>query len=264
MFSIVIPLYNKEVSVSNTIRSVLDQTITDFEILIVNDGSTDNSLEVVKNINDSRIRIIDKSNGGVSSARNRGIKEAKFKWICFLDADDLWNANHLAILNDLIIKFPLDKVFCTSYTRSIKKENRGQDLSILIIEDYFKEAIKYPFFWTSIVCIDKSVFDNLGLFKEHLGRGEDLEMWSRVGDEHRVIRSNCITAEYVQYSENKLTKVKSDLSKSFINEITFSALKGSKRKYFKKVVRGKVLNLIICRDYGSAVKLLLKYNFNLL
>ncbi|MGB3065745.1 glycosyltransferase family 2 protein [Sphingobacterium thalpophilum] len=264
MFSIVIPLYNKEVSVSNTIQSVLDQTVIDFEILIINDGSTDNSLEVVKNINDPRIHIIDKSNGGVSSARNRGIKEAKFKWICFLDADDIWEPNHLAILKDLIIKFPLDKVFCTSYTRGLRKEHKDQDLSILIIEDYFKEAIKYPFFWTSIVCIERAVFDNLGLFKEHLTRGEDLEMWSRVGDEYRVIRSNCITAEYVQYSENKLTKSKSNLSKSFINEISLSGAKGSKKKYLKKVIREKVLNLILSKDFNTAFSLIMRHNLSLL
>jgi len=77
MFSVVIPLYNKELSIGNTIQSVLNQTCQDYEIIIVNDGSTDNSLHVVEQINDSRIRIINKPNGGVSSARNRGIKEAK-------------------------------------------------------------------------------------------------------------------------------------------------------------------------------------------
>jgi len=90
MFSVVIPLYNKERSVKNTIESVLNQTFQDFEVIVVNDGSTDNSLEVVKSFNDERIRIINQKNSGVSSARNRGIKEAKYEWIAFLDADDLW------------------------------------------------------------------------------------------------------------------------------------------------------------------------------
>ena len=80
MFSVVIPLYNKELSIKNTIQSVLNQTFQDFEIVVVNDGSTDNSLHVLKEIDDTRIRIINKTNGGVSSARNRGIKEAKFRW----------------------------------------------------------------------------------------------------------------------------------------------------------------------------------------
>src|SRR5690554_7052561 len=98
MFSVVIPLYNKELSINNTIQSVLNQTFQDYEIVVVNDGSTDKSLEVVKQINDFRIRIINKLNGGVSSARNRGIEESKFDWIAFLDGDDLWMENHLEIL----------------------------------------------------------------------------------------------------------------------------------------------------------------------
>src|SRR5690606_29446795 len=106
MFSVVIPLYNKERSIKQTVQSVLDQTFTDFEIVIVNDGSTDNSLQVVENIDDQRIRIINKPNGGVSSARNKGINEANFNWIAFLDGDDLWKPNHLEIIRGLIDKFP--------------------------------------------------------------------------------------------------------------------------------------------------------------
>ena len=75
-FSVIIPLYNKEVSIASTIQSVLNQTYDDFELIVVNDGSTDKSREVIADIADSRIRIIDKENGGVSGARNRGIREA--------------------------------------------------------------------------------------------------------------------------------------------------------------------------------------------
>ena len=93
MFSVVIPLYNKELSIINTIQSVLDQTFQNFEIVVVNDGSTDRSVEMVEQFNDPRIRIINKSNGGVSSARNRGIQEAKYELVAFLDADDFWEQN---------------------------------------------------------------------------------------------------------------------------------------------------------------------------
>lgn len=95
-FSIVIPLYNKEKSITTTINSVLNQTCGDFELIIVNDGSTDTSLEIVQSIKDERIRIINQKNGGVSSARNQGIIEAKFDWIAFLDADDLWEKDRRA------------------------------------------------------------------------------------------------------------------------------------------------------------------------
>src|SRR5690606_20104795 len=155
--SVVIPLYNKELSVRNTINSVLDQTFKEFEVIIVNDGSTDNSLEIVQQFEDDRIRIIDKPNGGVSSARNRGIKEAKYEWITFLDADDLWEDNHLQILNDMIADYCQYKVFCTSYTKSNQKLPPTQNNNVVVIEDYFKEAIQHHFFWTSVTCIHNTV-----------------------------------------------------------------------------------------------------------
>ncbi|HOA81558.1 MAG TPA: glycosyltransferase family 2 protein, partial [Defluviitaleaceae bacterium] len=116
MFSVVIPLYNKELSIGNTIQSVLDQTYQEFEIVVVNDGSTDNSLQIVEQINDPRIRIINKPNGGVSSARNRGIKEAKSEWIALLDGDDLWTPNYLIEMKNLINDFHNNKFFGCNFS----------------------------------------------------------------------------------------------------------------------------------------------------
>ena len=86
--SVIIPLYNKESIVERSVNSVLCQSFTDFELIIVDDGSTDNSLSVVKSIKDSRIHIIEQENGGPSKARNTGVKHSKGEWILFLDADD--------------------------------------------------------------------------------------------------------------------------------------------------------------------------------
>src|SRR5690606_24640193 len=118
MFSVVIPLYNKELSIIETINSVLGQDFDDYEIIVINDGSTDNSRQKVYSIIDSRIRIIDQANGGVSSARNRGINEAKYEWIAFLDGDDLWKNNHLQTFKKMITNYSEYKVFCTSYITS--------------------------------------------------------------------------------------------------------------------------------------------------
>ena len=92
MISVVIPLYNKEKQIKRTLQSVLTQTFQDFEIVIVNDGSTDNSTIEVEKIKDSRIRLIHQENAGVSAARNKGIEEAKYELIAFLDADDEWKS----------------------------------------------------------------------------------------------------------------------------------------------------------------------------
>lgn len=89
LISIIIPLYNKEKNIESTIVSVLSQSYKKFEIIIVDDGSTDGSATIVKSINDSRIKYYYKNNGGVSSARNYGVKKATGQWILFLDADDI-------------------------------------------------------------------------------------------------------------------------------------------------------------------------------
>lgn len=98
LFSVVIPAYNARKFISLTIESILRQTVQDFEIVVVNDGSTDDTLEILQGIADSRLRIITQTNGGECVARNRGIKEARGRYIAFLDADDAWRPNHLEIV----------------------------------------------------------------------------------------------------------------------------------------------------------------------
>ena len=95
MISVVIPLYNKEHQIAETLRSVLEQTFQDFEVVIVDDGSTDKSSEEALKIRDPRIRFVRQENAGVSAARNRGIEEARFDLIAFLDADDRWKPEYL-------------------------------------------------------------------------------------------------------------------------------------------------------------------------
>ena len=89
-FSVIIPLYNKEAYIEQTLGSVLAQTYPFFEVIIVDDGSSDASLQIVNRITDSRIRVISQVNSGVATARNRGVKEAKENYVAFMDADDFW------------------------------------------------------------------------------------------------------------------------------------------------------------------------------
>src|SRR5690554_3840739 len=117
MISVVIPLYNKEKSIMNTIQSVLNQTFQDFEIVVINDGSTDKSAEIVEHIKDFRIRLVHQENQGVSAARNRGIKEAKYDWVAFLDGDDWWSDDFLTVLNDLQIKYPDAGIWAGQYVQ---------------------------------------------------------------------------------------------------------------------------------------------------
>ena len=115
MISVVIPLYNKEKQIKRTLQSVLTQTFQDFEIVIVNDGSTDNSTIEVEKIKDSRIRLIHQENAGVSAARNKGIEEAKYELIALLDADDEWKNKYLEVQYDLYKKYPKCDIFACNY-----------------------------------------------------------------------------------------------------------------------------------------------------
>src|SRR5690606_605691 len=201
----VIPLYNKELSIKDTIVSVLNQKFKDFELLIINDGSTDKSLDIVKTIKDQRIRIIDQKNQGVSSARNRGIQESSYDFIAFLDGDDIWKDNHLAELYKMHQDFPDGSVLVTSFdysdNRVIFRNKRIKEVSK--VEHYFEEAISENIITSSNVLVKKNVFHVVGQFNENLKYGEDLDLWYRLAQKFDIIKSTKVTAVYRVDAENR-------------------------------------------------------------
>lgn len=139
MISVVIPLYNKEAIIEKTLESVLSQDYSDFEVVVVDDGSTDNSVAKVEAIHDSRIRLIKQENGGPSKARNTGVKNAKGEWIVFLDADDEFLPEALATFHNLSDKHSEIEIFCCSSIYKCDGKQQGEPFS-------FKEGIlKNPY-----------------------------------------------------------------------------------------------------------------------
>lgn len=189
MISVVIPLYNKEQSIASTLQTVLKQTYQDFEIVIVNDGSTDHSVEEVAKVPDPRIRLIHQSNAGVSAARNRGIAEARGEFVAFLDADDEWNPDYLKTQYKLTQKYPECSVFACNYefkdaqgkvTPTIirKLPFKGEDG---ILSNYFEVAsCSHPPLWTSAVMVKKNAIQSIGRFPIGIKSGEDLLTWARL------------------------------------------------------------------------------------
>lgn len=180
MFTVVIPLYNKESYISRAVQSVLDQDYPNFELIIVNDGSTDNSMDVVSKIKDNRIRIIEQKNGGVSSARNTGIINASNNFIAFLDADDYWMNDFLSCIKILIDKYPSAGLFATSIIISGKKKKvlkYSRNFKTVLINDYCKKS---NIFITSSVCVHKDAIQKIGGFPLNIKRGEDLDTWLRI------------------------------------------------------------------------------------
>lgn len=203
-FSIVIPLYNKESTVRDTVLSVLRQSYTSFELIIVNDGSTDKSLDVVTSIKDKRIKIINKINEGVSIARNTGIGCASHDYICFLDADDLWRKNHLATIKYLIDKYPEAGVYATNilYDYGDKKREYFSDLlpenfSDGIIDNYFHTFIHgKSILMPSNTCVKKKVLMHIGLFEPGIDLTEDTDLWCRIAMVYDVAFSSSICEIY--------------------------------------------------------------------
>ncbi|PYE30414.1 glycosyltransferase involved in cell wall biosynthesis [Idiomarina fontislapidosi] len=261
MFSVVIPLFNKELSIRKTIASVLNQSYQNFEILVVNDGSTDNSCNVVKDIKDDRIRLINQSNQGVSAARNCGIKKANFQWVAFLDGDDIWKEDHLHEFVLMINKFPNEKVFATSFEysdgRVFFRHHRNE--KICRVEDYFTEACYEPILWTSVVVVCKNSLVQMGGFNESLIRGEDLDLWARLARENLIVKSSAITATYRVDAENRSIK-HSGTRKSIIYDFSFDDLSNEREvKYFKKLVVSKLRECLVQRNFANFIRIYLKH-----
>lgn len=185
MFSVVIPLYNKENYIESTIKAVLLQNYKDFEVIVVDDSSTDNSLSIVQSIDDNRIRIFRKVNEGVSAARNYGVLKAKGDFIAFLDADDIWEPDYLGMLFQMTKEFPQAGLYCTAYksfdSGCILNPVLGKN-NYFILDDYFKMSVLNGLSVniTSATCVPKRVIKEMPMFRLGKCRGEDIDVWLRI------------------------------------------------------------------------------------
>lgn len=209
-FSVIIPLYNKENFIENTLKSIIDQSFTDFEVIIVNDGSTDKSEEKTLEFGDARIRYFSKENGGVSSARNLGIEKARANYISFIDADDYWYPDFLFEMHENIKRFPEQKVFSAAIEVEISKKVIPAVYSItktgdFEIVNYFSASSKESVIWTSSAVFHKSVFEMSGVFDPKIKISEDTDLWIRIGLNYSILFSWKILARYV-YDSNSISR----------------------------------------------------------
>ena len=210
--SVVIPLYNKELHIARAISSVLTQSITTFELIIIDDGSTDNSRHVAESFQDRRIKIVSQKNKGVSAARNAGIRFSSADLIAFLDADDEWKPSFLNTVLSIRYKYPLAGAYGTLY--EIKLPNGGKHTPMFnginenwegILPSYFRASMGLHVLHTSATAIPKSVFSEIGGFKVGEKLGEDLDMWLRIALNYPIAYSCKIPPKviYHQDSENR-------------------------------------------------------------
>lgn len=226
-FSVIIPLYNKEKFVENTLKSVLSQTFSDFEIIIINDGSTDYSEQKVQQFQDSRIRYYSKKNEGVSVARNLGISLAQSNYITFIDADDYWYPDFLKTMFENINRFPEQRVFAAAFEIETSKNVFPAQYSIQKTKDcelvnYFNASSRESVIWTSCAVFHKNVFEKTGVFDVAIKSGQDTDLWIRIGLVYPVLFSWKILARYI-FDAESLSKNK-NYTTTKINFSKFSTL----------------------------------------
>lgn len=200
------PLYNKAPYVRKAVESVVGQTYHDWELVVVDDCSTDDSAAVAEQIADRRIRVVHLvENGGVGAARNRGVAESTSQWICFLDADDWWEPTFLEEMAGVIERHPNAGIYGTSYY--IVKNGRRRVAPIGVDDGFTEGEINYCRVYaktlcmpmTSIsVCLPRRVFDDAGGFPEDIKLGEDFLLWVHIALKHKVVLLNKPLSNYNQ------------------------------------------------------------------
>jgi len=193
--SVIIPLYNKSSYIARALNSVLNQTYQNFEIIVVDDGSTDDGAKIVRGFIDPRIRLIDQENRGVSAARNRGVDEAISDFIAFLDADDEWIPHHLETIIRLLDKYPDAGMYSTAHKiRTNDGKTRWAKYDFIpnppwegIIPNYFKSGCEGDFpVSSSNVIIPRKIFHEMGGFPEGYWWGEDADLFGKIALKYPV------------------------------------------------------------------------------
>lgn len=223
--SVIIPAYNMEKYVERTLRSLMDQTFKDFETIIINDGSTDNTEKIIQEALQNanfQWKLINQENQGVSAARNRGLIESKGEYVCFLDADDYYNPTFLEKMYNKAKEKNYDFVFCNF---SYVDENGKTILEPKQSKKYFgieltgEEALQLTlkgnlYIWVAnYICMKKLLSDNNILYTKGCTHGEDQEFWIKAFFHAKSV--NSVSETLVYYIQRKDSAVKSTSFKVF-------------------------------------------------
>jgi glycosyltransferase involved in cell wall biosynthesis len=241
--SVIIPLYNKSPYIVRALNSVLKQTFQNFEVIVVDDGSTDNGAEIVRGFVDPRIRLIRQENRGVSAARNRGADEAISDFVAFLDADDEWMPSHLETIVRLMDKYPAAGMYNTACkiqtssgkTQWIKYAFIPNPPWEGLLPNYFlSEAVAANPIETSTVVIPRKIFQEMRGFNEEYWYGEDADLFGRIALKYPVAFSWELGAIYHWEDTNRATKKRRspDYEEPFVITARDALKKGEVRSEF--------------------------------
>jgi len=247
LISVIIPVYNSEKTIKTTIDSVLNQTFNNFELIVINDGSTDSILDVLSQIQDYRLKVFSFENAGGNVSRNRGLYQAVGKFVSFLDADDLWIPDKLASQLKAL-QGNTDVKVAYSWTDYIDENGKflvaGNHLSFngdvyerLLVSNFLENG--------SNPLIDKEALVELGGFDESLKAAQDWDMWLRLAAKYSFI---CVPAVQILYRVSA-----NSLSSNLVRQEK-ACLQVLERAYYaRKIVSKNVWNLSLANLYKYLV-----------
>ena len=202
-FSIIVPLYNKAPYIRRALESITSQTFKDWECIIVDDGSTDESLSIVQEVKSKEpgaesINIMHQKNAGVATARNNGVAACHGECVCFLDADDWWEPTFLEEMDRLIAEYPDAGLYASNYIY-YKPGKTHVALSLprgyINYPEAYLQSSSMPV-WTGATCMPRKVFDEMGGFPMGIKLGEDFLLWAKTALHYPVVCSEKPLAYY--------------------------------------------------------------------
>lgn len=241
--SVVIPLYNKSAEIARALSSVLAQTMSPREIIVVDDGSTDDSVERVEAFDSSLVRIIRQENQGVSVARNVGIRAAESRWVALLDGDDVWCADFLSSMATLIDQYPN----CGAYGSAFYIEQGGERVAADTpseegIVDFFTEAMRHFVLIPSATILRRDLVLELGGFPEGMRLGEDQYLWTKIARVADVAFTPKKLAIYSREASNRSAAIyRPEVTRYSFEELYDDAESDVSNEYVARVALGKAL-----------------------
>ena len=241
--SVIIPLYNKASEVERTLRSVLAQKTQPMEIIIVDDGSTDRSLEVVRGVESPLIKLFTQTNQGVSAARNRAIAEAQGEWVALLDADDRWCEDYLSEQISMIERYP----DCGAYATAFKVDDGVREVVADTPQsegevDFFEESMHRYVMIPSATLLRRELVLELGGFPEGMRMGEDQYLWTKVARRGKVAFSPKPLVIYSRAAENRSATIfRPEVSNFSLEDLYEESASDISNEYVARVALGKAL-----------------------
>ena len=204
--SVIMPAYNRAHLVGQSIQSVLDQTFRDFELIVVDDGSTDDTEQTVGQFSDSRIRYIYQDHKGIGAARNTGLRKAQGRYLAFLDSDDVWLPNLLEVEVPILEEHPAIGVV---YAKAQAMDKYGKPMSQFrgapqkYPGDAFKSALYGDFLSIQAILVRRECCDRAGPFDETLVAREDWDMWIRIARYYRLVHVDKVLARFRRHDDQR-------------------------------------------------------------